>query len=54
MATAHPAEMLGLTPRLGTIQIGGDATFTLVDWDQSAGHLAVRQTIVRGETVYGA
>jgi N-acetylglucosamine-6-phosphate deacetylase len=52
MATLHPAEMLGMAPQLGSIQTGSDATFTLVDWDQAASQLQVRQTVVRGETVY--
>jgi N-acetylglucosamine-6-phosphate deacetylase len=54
MASVSPAEMLGMTPRLGAIELGSDATFTLVDWNHTAGQLAVRQTIVRGETVYAA
>jgi N-acetylglucosamine-6-phosphate deacetylase len=54
MASAHPAEMLGVAPRLGTIEVGSDATLTVVDWDDVAGAMHIRQTVIGGETVYAA
>jgi N-acetylglucosamine-6-phosphate deacetylase len=52
MATEHPARMLGVEQRAGTIQPGADATFTLVDWDSGRGSLGVRRTVVCGEVVF--
>jgi N-acetylglucosamine-6-phosphate deacetylase len=54
MATSHPAEMLGMAPLDNPPRVGGDATFTLVDWDDANCSMTVRQTVVAGETVYAA
>ena len=52
MVTEHPAKVLGMTPRLGTIEPGSDATFTLANRHAEGGSLSIRQTIVAGEVVY--
>lgn len=52
MATVHPARMLGLTDRLGTVEPERDASLVLMDWHEPECRLRVLRTIVAGETVY--
>jgi N-acetylglucosamine-6-phosphate deacetylase len=52
MVTEHPARMLGDFPRVGAIEPGADATFTIVEWNEATGSLGVLRTIVQGEVVY--
>ena len=48
-ATRHPAEVLGIARRTGSLEIGADADLILLDADHS-----VWATIVGGEVVYRA
>jgi len=46
-ATLHPAQLLGITHRKGTLNVGADADLVVLDDD-----LNVRATFVRGELAY--
>ena len=46
-ATLHPAQLLGLKQRKGTLDVGADADLVVLDDD-----LNVRATFVRGGLVY--
>ena len=46
-ATLHPAQVLGLRNRKGTLEVGADADIVVLDDD-----LNVRATFVRGNLVY--
>jgi N-acetylglucosamine-6-phosphate deacetylase len=54
MVTENPAEMLGVFPRVGAIQTGSDAHFSMIEWQPDANKLVVQQTIVSGEIVFSA
>jgi len=49
MATAAPAEAMGLAGRKGTLAVGADADLVLLDPE-----LRVRMTLIAGEIVYQA
>ena len=48
-ATLHPAEMLGITSKKGTLDFGTDADFVLLDDD-----LNVLRTYIAGECVWSS
>ena len=48
-ATLHPAEMLGVTNKKGTLDFGTDADFLLLDDD-----LNVHRTYIAGECVWSS
>lgn len=48
-ATLHPARVLGIADRKGTLAFGADADFVLLDDE-----LRVKQTYIAGELVYDA
>ena len=55
MAVENPAKLIGVTP--GRLEPTGLADLILFDWDQTvdaiqANPITIRQTILRGETVY--
>jgi N-acetylglucosamine-6-phosphate deacetylase len=52
MASAHPAALLGLAEKQGTLAAGRLADLLLFRWDEEACTLAVAATLVRGEVVY--
>jgi N-acetylglucosamine-6-phosphate deacetylase len=52
MATDHPSQMLGSGQKKLVPQVGDDATFAVVNWDHVERTMKVRQTIIRGRTVY--
>jgi N-acetylglucosamine-6-phosphate deacetylase len=52
MASANPAELLGLGAEFGSIEIGRRADLILFRWDEEISTLDVAATIVNGEMVY--
>ncbi len=52
MASANPAQLLGLSEQLGSVEIGRRADLVLFDWDENAMSLGVRATIANGKIVY--
>src|SRR5215468_3816039 len=52
MASANPAELLGVADQFGSIEIGRRADLTLFRWDEENSTLDVAATIINGETVY--
>jgi len=50
--TIRPAVVLAM-PQLGGLTIGNPANLTLFDCDSDGSGMAVRETVVAGETVYG-
>jgi N-acetylglucosamine-6-phosphate deacetylase len=52
MASANPAELLGLGAECGSIEIGRRADLILFRWDEESSTLDVAATIVNGEMVY--
>ncbi len=51
MASANPAELIGLTDR-GKLETGQRADVILFDWDEATAKLSIATTIVNGEIVY--
>src|SRR5882672_1060684 len=51
MASANPAELLGLGAEFGSIEIGGRADLILFRWDKENSTLDLAATIVNGEMV---
>jgi N-acetylglucosamine-6-phosphate deacetylase len=54
MASANPAELLGVGSEFGSIEIGRRADLILFHWDEENSTLDVMTTIVNGETVYSS
>src|SRR5262249_43875641 len=52
MASANPAELLGVGAEFGSIEIGRKADLILFRWDEENSTLDVAATIVNGEMVY--
>jgi N-acetylglucosamine-6-phosphate deacetylase len=52
MASANPAELLGLDAEFGSIEIGRRADLMLFGWDEENSTIDVVATIVNGEMVY--
>ncbi len=52
MATANPAELLGLSETHGQFTAGRAANVVVLNWNEAAQSLAVAATICRGEAVY--
>jgi len=50
--TLHPAEMLGLDHRLGTLEAGKDATLLILSGDPLATATRIERILVRGKTIY--
>lgn len=48
-ATLHPAQLLGISDRKGTLNVGADAD--LVFLDDSSGEIQVQRVFVAGEEV---
>lgn len=53
MASANPAELLGVGAEFGSIEIGRRADLILFRWDEENSTLDVAATIINGEVVYG-
>jgi N-acetylglucosamine-6-phosphate deacetylase len=52
MASANPADLLGIGAEFGSIEIGRRADLILFRWDEANSILDVTATIVNGEMVY--
>lgn len=52
--TIHPAEMLGLDYRLGSLEQGKDANLIILDGDIFDARAEVLRVLIEGETVYDA
>lgn len=51
-ASLHPARLLGITNRFGSIEAGREANLILFDWNDDERRLCIEATIVEGEVVY--
>jgi N-acetylglucosamine-6-phosphate deacetylase len=54
MASANPAELLGVGSEFGSIEIGRRADLILFRWDDENATLDVAATVVNGEMVYSS
>src|SRR5262245_15879785 len=54
MASANPAELLGVAADFGSIEIGRRADLILFHWDEENSALEMTATIVNGEKVYSS
>jgi N-acetylglucosamine-6-phosphate deacetylase len=52
MASANPAELLGLSAEFGSIELGRKADLVLFRWDEENKTFDVAATILNGEVVY--
>ncbi len=52
--TLHPAEMLGLEYRIGSIEKGKDANVLILSGDPFATGTRIQRIIIEGKTVYTA
>lgn len=52
MASANPAELLGVANRIGSIAQGQTADLVLFDWDEELKKMTVEATIASGKIVY--
>ena len=52
--TLHPARLLGLEERLGSIEKGRDADLVFFDGDPLDPHTTVQRVMILGKTVYNA
>lgn len=52
MASARPAELLGLSAQRGAMTAGQQADLVLFRWNEAQAELEVQATLVRGEFVY--
>jgi len=50
--TLHPAEMLGLDYRIGSIEVGKDANLLILSGDPFATGTRIDRVIIEGKTVY--
>jgi hypothetical protein len=50
--TLHPAEMLGLKDRVGTIEMGRDANLILLDGDPFSALTKISRVLIEGKAVY--
>jgi len=54
MLTLHPAELLGVADRVGTLTAGKDADFVVLSGDPFATHSRVQAVYVEGKSAYAA
>ena len=54
MTTANPARLLGSDGRVGSVEVGKDASLTLFCWEEGMESLSILATVVKGEVVYRA
>jgi len=54
LATLNPARALGIDDRVGSVEVGKDATLTLFRWDEDAPAIEIVATVVRGQIAYRA
>jgi N-acetylglucosamine-6-phosphate deacetylase len=52
MASANPAELLGVADRFGSIEAGRSADFIVYRWDEDLKSIGIEATIINGEIVY--
>jgi N-acetylglucosamine-6-phosphate deacetylase len=52
MASINPARLLGVDDRLGTVEVGKEASLTLFRWSEGQNALDIVATLVAGEVVY--
>jgi len=54
MTSINPARLLGVEDRLGSIEVGKEASLTLFRWDEGQEQMDIVATVVRGKVVYQA
>lgn len=52
MASLNPAALMGVSNRVGRIEVGREANLILFQWDENSHRLALKSTIQCGEMVY--
>ena len=51
MASANPAELLGISGRFGSIEVGREADLVIFRWDERAKNIEIDTTIVNGRRI---
>ena len=54
MTSGNPARLLGIEDRVGSVEIGKEASLSLFRWEEGQEKLDVVATVVRGQVVYEA
>ena len=54
MASINPARLLGIEDRVGSVEVGKEASLSLFRWEEGQEKLDVVATVVRGQVVYQA
>ena len=52
MASLNPATLMGISDRVGRIEVGREANLILFQWDENSHRLGLKSTIQCGEMVY--
>jgi len=53
MTSINPARLLGMDDRVGSVEVGKEASLTLFRWAEGQDKLEIVATVVRGQVVYG-
>ena len=54
MTSINPARLLGIEDRVGSVEVGKEASLSLFRWEEEQEKLDVVATVVRGRIVYQA
>lgn len=54
MTSINPARLLGIEDRVGSVEVGKEASLSLFRWEEGQEKLDVVATVVRGQVVYKA
>ena len=54
MTSINPARLLGIEDRVGSVEVGKEASLSLFRWEEGQEKLDVVATVVRGQVVYQA
>lgn len=54
MTSINPARLLGVDDRLGSVEVGKEASLTLFRWNEGQEKMDIVATVVRGKVVYEA
>ena len=52
MTSINPARLLGIEDRVGSVEVGKEASLSLFRWEEGQEELDVVATVVRGKVVY--
>ena len=54
MTSINPSRLLGVDDRLGSVEVGKEASLTLFRWNEGDEKMDIVATVVRGKVVYQA